>query len=174
MGNLTLIIIVLYILYYAGNILYDGFIKKEISNSKDEGETFSIETISEQNSTPVVTVGIEDVEEMNTPKSFNKREIFDEAVENATKNYADLENLRKRFETEQELDGTSEEISDEEFDTNSFNEMFENSDGSSSITSILEKEKKAKIDFKKFLNLAETSIKIISKEDGTRIYQTTI
>ena len=73
MIKISLCILAVYLTYYAGNILYDLFLKKEKEIYKEETEEFSLSEISEQYEDLTATIGIEDVENLNTPKSFNKK-----------------------------------------------------------------------------------------------------
>ena len=75
MAKFIFILLVLYVIYYTGNIVYDLFIKKSNSLITEESDVFSITEFEEQNRDDVTSVGIEDVENLNTPKSFNKREF---------------------------------------------------------------------------------------------------
>jgi hypothetical protein len=75
MAKFIIILLVLYVIYYTGNIVYDLFIKKGNSLITEENDVFSIAEFEEQNRDDVTSVGIEDVENLNTPKSFNKREL---------------------------------------------------------------------------------------------------
>jgi hypothetical protein len=44
-------IIAIYLLYYAGNVLYDLFLKKDSSKKTDETEEYSLTEFSEENKT---------------------------------------------------------------------------------------------------------------------------
>ncbi|WP_346986144.1 hypothetical protein [Chryseobacterium sp. POE27] len=103
MIKISLTILAVYVLYYAGNIVYDLFLKKEKETYKEETEEFSLSEISEQYEDLTATIGIEDVENLNTPKSFNKNVIHSDITE-GNEERQDLEYLRKQFESEQDLD----------------------------------------------------------------------
>ncbi len=103
MIKISLCILAVYLMYYAGNILYDLFLKKKKVTYKEETEEFSLSEISEQYEYPTKNVGIEDVENLNTPKSFNKNPIHSEYTER-NEERQDLEYLREQFESEQDLD----------------------------------------------------------------------
>ncbi|STC94588.1 Uncharacterised protein [Chryseobacterium carnipullorum] len=92
-----------YLTYYAGNILYDLFLKKEKETYKEETEEFSLSEISEQYEDLTATIGIEDVENLNTPQSFNRNPIHSDYTE-GNEERQDLEYLRELFESEQDLD----------------------------------------------------------------------
>lgn len=61
MIKISLCILAVYLMYYAGNIWYDLFLKKEKENYKEEAEEFSLSEISEQYEDLTKNVGIEDV-----------------------------------------------------------------------------------------------------------------
>ena len=101
----SLILLGAYLLYYAGNIVYDLFLKKEKTLHTDATEEFSLADFAESESLPPSSIGIEDVENIRTPKSFLKSEIQISQVQNTFEENPDLEELRRRFESEQDLDG---------------------------------------------------------------------
>lgn len=103
MIKISLAILTVYLLYYAGNIVYDLFLKKDKKSNEDETEEFSLSEISEEQGF-VSSVGIEDVENLNTPKSFNKNPIQRDGINETTEERQDLERLRQLFESEQDLD----------------------------------------------------------------------
>jgi hypothetical protein len=75
MTKIIISIISVYLLYYAGNIIYDLFLKKDISKHQDETEEYSLNDFLDNNTTEVKEVSIDDVENINTPNSFNKKEL---------------------------------------------------------------------------------------------------
>ena len=97
-------------------------------------------------------VGIEDVESLNMPKSFNKKEI---RPQHASQNeeMLSLEELRQRFESEQDLDDDLPEVQPEK-----------------------EKETpKAKdTGWQNILNLSETMVQLVSNIDGHKVYHSTM
>ena len=103
MIKISLCILAVYLMYYAGNIAYDLFLKKEKEIHKEETEEFSLSEISEQYEELTATIGIEDVENLNTPKSFNKNPLYSDFTER-NEERQELEYLRKLFESEQDLD----------------------------------------------------------------------
>ena len=103
MIKISLAILTVYLLYYAGNIVYDLFLKQDKKSNENETEEFFLSEISEEEGF-VSTIGIEDVENLNTPKSFNRNPIQKE-VNEITEERQDLERLRQLFESEQDLDG---------------------------------------------------------------------
>lgn len=193
MIKISLCILAVYLTYYAGNILYDLFLKKERETYKEETEEFSLSEISEQYEDLTKNVGIEDVENLNTPKSFNKDQIHSDITE-GNEERQDLEYLRELFESEQDLD---------EFDNPSKKDFVENESLSypenteSSEASFDQKDKipdekedenpnqkensKATVnndkqtsrikDWKAMLNLSETLVQMVANHDGYKVYQ---
>lgn len=197
MIKISLTILAVYVLYYAGNIVYDLFLKKEKETYKEETEEFSLSEISEQYEDLTKNVGIEDVENLNTPKSFNKNPIHSGITE-GNEERQDLEYLREQFESEQDLD---------EFDNPSkkdFTEMEsqthpENAESSEeylhqkeTISTEKENQKPNEVisenpttgsadqetsrikDWKAMLNLSETLVQMVANYDGYKVYQSTM
>jgi hypothetical protein len=103
MIKISLTILTVYLIYYAGNILYDLFLKKEKGAYKEESQEFSLSEISEQYEELTATIRIEDVENIKTPKSFNIKELIPIPIEEANERQ-DLEYLKEKFESEQDLE----------------------------------------------------------------------
>lgn len=174
MIKISLCILAVYLLYYAGNILYDLFLKREKENYKEEAEEFSLSEISEQYEDLNKNVGIEDVENLNTPRSFNKIIIHPDSIEGKEERQ-DLQHLREQFESEQDIDNfqNEEEMSEDQpeiSDTlprhNEENIPDQNTDKSSLTVSKTNKDK-----FRNLLNLAETSVQLIANNNGYKTYQ---
>lgn len=174
MIKISLCILAVYLMYYAGNIAYDLFLKKEKENDKEEAEEFSLSEISEQYENLTKNIGIEDVENLNTPKSFNKSIIHPDSIEGKEERQ-DLQHLREQFESEQDIDNFQdvEEISDDQpgiseaFPTHNAESIPDlNTDKSDLTASQINKDK-----FRNLLNLAETSVQLISNIDGYKTYQ---
>ncbi|MDR7693404.1 hypothetical protein PG593_03555 [Riemerella anatipestifer] len=101
MGKSFLIILGLYLLYYTGNIIYDLFLKKEeVIETENSEQSFSLSELAEQNQNTPISVGIEDVETLSTPKSFEKEEYDFLSINQEPKN---LEELQKKYEDENQL-----------------------------------------------------------------------
>ena len=170
----SLILLGAYLLYYAGNIVYDLFLKKEKTLHTDATEEFSLADFAESESLPPSSVGIEDVENIRTPKSFLKSEIQISQVQNTFEENPDLEELRRRFESEQDLDGfddVEKPIKNVTENTESIqsknNENHQNQIQEEQASSI---QKSNKNKWHQLLNLAETSVQMISHNDGYKIY----
>lgn len=101
----SLILIGIYVLYYAGNIVYDLFLKKEKTAVTDESEEFSLVSFAKTESPPESRIEIDDVENIRTPKSFQKVNPPVSIEPSTAFDEHDLEELRRKFEAEEELDG---------------------------------------------------------------------
>lgn len=188
MTKFLIILIALYVLYYIGNIVYDLFIKKESTLVTEESDVFSLAEFEEQNRDDVTTVGIEDVENLNTPKSFNKREF---PVNNdLSENREDIEVWRQRFESEQNIDSFEsgilankeeeiafvkiiEENSNNQGDTEDedANDHNHNTDKSLEAANIQLPRKVDNAQFREMFNQAETIVQTIEHEDGRKVFQ---
>lgn len=188
MTKFLIILIALYVLYYIGNIVYDLFIKKESTLVTEESDVFSLAEFEEQNRDDVTTVGIEDVENLNTPKSFNKRGF---PVNNdLSENREDIEVWRQRFESEQNIDyfesgilaNKEEEIafvkiieenSNNQGDTEDedANDHNDNTDKSLEAANIQLPRKVDNAQFREMFNQAETIVQTIEHEDGRKVFQ---
>ena len=169
MAKFIIILLALYVIYYTGNIVYDLFIKKGNSLITEESDVFSITEFEEQNRDEVTSVGIEDVENLNTPKSFNKREF--PINEKPSEERQNIDVLRQRFESEQDIDS---------FEPSAINQNKEEEEYESEIHDDIEIEspkedkvlaKKANKEmFDDFLNLAETLVQLVSNNKGHKVY----
>lgn len=156
MGKFLIIIGIFYFLYYAGMIIYDLFIKKEVVVNPDDTQVFSVGDYAEENREELKAVGIEDVENINTPKSYIKKEIS--RIDETTEESPDIDELRKKFEAEESIDfeiSREEDIQKEE-----------------TIESVPQNGKDdKKTNFHELLNLAETQVQVVASQDGRKIYQ---
>lgn len=152
MIKFTLTLLAVYILYYGGNILYDLFIKKEKVIVADEGETFSLEDIAAKDSEPISNVGIEDVENINMPNQFQKNEWSNNNNDEDSSHVQDIEELRKRFEAEQEID-----------DISSTKNKIETPPVATK-----------KSEWKEILGKAETNVKLVANYEGHKVFHSLI
>ncbi|MEZ7508655.1 hypothetical protein QO190_05505 [Cloacibacterium sp. Arc13] len=197
MIKISLCILAVYLTYYAGNILYDLFLKKEKEIYKEETEEFSLSEISEQYEDLTATIGIEDVENLNTPKSFNKNPVHSDITE-GNEERQDLEHLRELFESEQDLDEFDNpskkdsteienqpypqkaELSDAYFDQKEEipdeieNEKPNEVISENPITVSADQETSRIKDWKAMLNLSETLVQMVANYDGYKVYQSTM
>ena len=170
----SFILLAVYFLYYAGNVVYDLFLKKEKTVHTDDTEEFSLADFAQSESLPPSSVGIEDVENIRTPKSFLKSEIPTAQAQNTFEENPDLEELRRRFESEQDLDGfdnDEEAVKSTTENTEAIqsksNENHQNHIQEEQASSI---QKSNRNKWYQLLNLAETSVQMISHNDGYKIY----
>ena len=170
----SFILLVAYFLYYAGNIVYDLFLKKEKTAQTDAVEEFSLADFAESESLPPSSIGIEDVENIRTPKSFLKSEIPIAQAQNAFEENPDLEELRRRFESEQDIDGFDND--EEPVKNTTENTEVVQSKNSENYKNQIQVEQASSIQksnrnkWHQLLNLAETSVQMISHNDGYKIY----
>jgi len=174
----SLILLAAYFLYYAGNILYDLFLKKGKIIHVDLTEEFSLDGFAQTDAEPPSLIGIEDVENLSTPKSFLKREL-DSQKSSSTDEQPDLEEMRKRFEAEQDIDDmpasvndtTAVTVGENPSDNTSHrqdmpNKAEEHSKG--------EKAEPKKSHWKELLNLSETTVQLVANYDGQKVYHSVI
>ena len=170
----SFILLVAYFLYYAGNIVYDLFLKKEKIVHTDATEEFSLADFAQSESLPPSSIGIEDVENIRTPKSFLKSEIPISQAENAFEENPDLKELRRRFESEQDIDGFDND--DEPVKNTTENSEVVQSKNNENHQDHIQEEQASSIQksnrnkWHQLLNLAETSVQMISHNDGYKIY----
>lgn len=146
MIKFSLLLLTAYVLYYAGNIIYDLFIKKEATIHQEESEIFSLSEFTDKKEDPKV-VGIEDVENLNTPQSFTKKEIIPKSSSEDEERLS-LDELRQRFESEQDLNDIS--VSEPEKEREALKEKDSN--------------------WQNILNLSETMVQLVSNIDGHKVY----
>ena len=174
MTKFLIILLALYFLYYLGNIVYDLFLKKESTVVTEEIDVFSLD-FEEQNRVAITTVGIEDVENLNTPKSFNKKEF--QIDTEMSEEREDIEVWRQRFESEQNIDsfdsGTLESIGDDnnldEVIGAERNETDLRDEADSEVNQNLRKLNNDR--WYQMLNDAETTVQLISNTNGHKVYQ---
>ena len=170
----SLILLAVYFLYYAGNIVYDLFLKKEKLVETDNIEEFSLGDFAHSENHSPTPIGIEDVENIRTPKSFLKSEIPIVQTQNTFEENSDLEDLRRRFESEQDIDGFDNDdepvkntTENTEVVQSKNNENYQNQIQEEQASSI---QKSNRNKWHQLLNLAETSVQMISHNDGYKIY----
>lgn len=131
-----------YIVYYIANIVYDLFLKKDKQNNENDVEEISLKSLVDEK---VKIVGIDDVESASMPSSFQDKNI---TTKEDDEQEIDIDELRRRFENEENLNEEKKEIS---------------------------KTKKhlsiSKIDVMSFLNDAETNVQMIANIDGFKTYE---
>ena len=174
MTKFLIILLALYFLYYIGNIVYDLFLKKESTVATEEIDVFSLD-FEEQNRVAITTVGIEDVENLNTPKSFNIKEF--QIDPEMSEEREDIEVWRQRFESEQNIDsfdsGTLGSVGDDnnldEVMGAERNEADLRDEADSEVNQNLRKINNDR--WYQMLNDAETTVQMISNMNGHKVYQ---
>ena len=170
----SFILLSVYFLYYAGNVVYDLFLKKEKTVHTDATEEFSLADFAQSESLPPSSIGIEDVENIRIPKSFLKSEIPTAQAQKTFEENSDLDELRRRFESEQDIDGFDNDdepvkntTENTEVVQSKNNENYQNQIQEEQASSI---QKSNRNKWHQLLNLAETSVQMISHNDGYKIY----
>ncbi|GEM53007.1 hypothetical protein EB1_27970 [Empedobacter brevis NBRC 14943 = ATCC 43319] len=146
----SLLLITAYVIYYAGNIIYDLFLKKETAVNREESEVFSFSDYALDKEEPEA-VGIEDVENLNLPQSFTQKEIIPKLSPEHEERLS-LDELRQRFESEQDLDDVLEN------EPERTKEESKNKDNG----------------WHQILNLSETMVQLVSNIDGHKVYHSTM
>ena len=176
MTKFLIILLALYMLYYIGNIVYDLFVKKESTLVTEESDVFSLAEFEEQNRDDVTTVEIEDVENLNTPKSFTKREF--PLNNDSSEDREDIEIWRRRFESEQNIDSFDLDAVKSEVAQNVIDEVTATENNEPELMDQVSTEDTYKIlrkinkeQWYQMLNDAETTVQMISNTNGHKVYQ---
>ena len=147
------IILGLYFLYYVGMVIYDLFLKKEkVVEAENSEQNYSISDFAQQNKETPVVVGIEDVENIRTPKSY---EEIQEPFLSATDENQDIEKLKSKYEDEKKLEEEEMEIAEEQT---------ENKNPSIADKPI------SNLKIKDILNHINTKVKMVANYDGQKVY----
>lgn len=149
MIKFSLLLLLAYLLYYAGNIIHDLFFKKE-TGKEEESEVFSFSDFSLAKAEPEI-VGIEDVESLNMPKSFSKKEVVLQDSPQDEERLS-LDELRQRFESELDLDDHYQKESEKKEETS----------------------KSKDNGWQNILNLSETMVQMVANIDGYKVYHSTM
>lgn len=176
MTKFLIILLALYILYYIGNMVYDLFVKKESTLVTEEIDVFSLVEFEEKNRDAVTTVGIEDVENLNTPKSFNKKEfLIDTEI---SEEREDIEVWRRRFESEQNIDSFDVDAVESEVVHNVIDHVTPTKNHEPELMDQVSTEDPNQILHKinkeqwyQMLNDAESTVQMISNTNGHKVYQ---
>ena len=147
------IILGLYFLYYVGMVIYDLFLKKEkVVEAENSEQNYSISDFAQQNKETPVVVGIEDVENIRTPKSY---EEIQEPFLSATDENQDIEKLKNKYEDENKLEEEEMEIAEEQTESKN--------------PSIADKPI-SNLKIKDILNHINTKVKMVANYDGQKVY----
>jgi len=153
------IILGLYFLYYVGMVIYDLFLKKEkVVEAENSEQNYSISDFAQQNKKTPVVVGIEDVENIRTPKSY---EEIQEPFLSATDENQDIEKLKSKYEDENKLDEEEMEIAENKTESE---EQTENKNPSIADKPI------SNLKIKDILNHINTKVKMVANYDGQKVY----
>ncbi len=173
------IVVIVYVLYYTGNILYDIFLKKETQViDQENAEEFSF-------GESVRNVAMEQVEEMTTSSHFevDEDEIFSNDDSSEPEADVDVEALKRKYQEEINIE-ENDDKNDTSYQETQIKEEptaptsdTENVGGFSNEKDTVDKSeliKKNKQRFKEFLNLAETSVQTIITADGEKLFKSTM
>lgn len=153
------IILGLYFLYYVGMVIYDLFLKKEkVVEAENSEQDYSISDFAQQNKETPVVVGIEDVENIRTPKSY---EEIQEPFLSATDENQDIEKLKSKYEDENKLEEEEMEIAENKTESE---EQTENKNPSIADKPI------SNLKIKDILNHINTKVKMVANYDGQKVY----
>lgn len=153
------IILGLYFLYYVGMVIYDLFLKKEkVVEAENSEQNYSISDFAQQNEETPVVVGIEDVENIRTPKSY---EEIQEPFLSATDENQDIEKLKNKYEDENKLEEGEMEIAENKTESE---EQTENKNPSIADKPI------SNLKIKDILNHINTKVKMVANYDGQKVY----
>lgn len=159
MGKITIILLLVYLLYYAVNIVYDLFFKKELilADNKTDDFVLGFDVVADV----PTSVYQEEIEPLNAPSSFEYNEDMEEIEEQDWDKVIQDENslnaLKEKWEEEVllESDGKTKEGQ---------TEIDDRTDDS------LQRET-MKRDFKNLLDQAETNISVELNESGHKLYK---
>ncbi len=146
MGKFITILFGVYIVYYVGNIIYDLFLIRDPENTDNEEDVFSLEQDADENN--IVPVTIDDVEDIKRPA--NQEQEIDENMATEEQEEPDINDLRKKYENEKQID-----------DFNSAPTIEEKIERAKKINSAV---------FKEMLRKAETSIQVVDL-NGQKVYK---
>jgi hypothetical protein len=153
------IILGLYFLYYVGMVIYDLFLKKEkVVEVENSEQNYSISDFAQQNKETPVVVGIEDVENIRTPKSY---EEIQEPFLSATDENQDIEKLKNKYEDENKLEEEEMEIAENKIEPEVQTENKNPSIADKPISNLK---------IKDILNHINTKVKMVANYDGQKVY----
>lgn len=163
----SLILLGIYFLYYGANIMYDLYLKKHKKTETDTTEEFSLD-IPENEKSPT-QVNIEDVEDLRIPNSYLK-EGFQTNNDELQEARPDLDDLRSRFESEEDLDKEHGENPIIQTTAQSLPELNNVKMQPAVITGQKEESFSRKNEWKEMLRLSETTVQMVANYDGQKVY----
>jgi len=163
----SFILLGIYFLYYGANIMYDLYLKKHKKTETDTTEEFSLD-ISENEKSPT-QVNIEDVEDLRIPNSYLK-EGFQTNNDELQEARPDLDDLRSRFESEEDLDKEHSENPLVLTTAQSLSELNNVKMRPEVATGQKEEFASRKNEWKEMLRLSETTVQMVANYDGQKVY----
>ncbi len=163
----SLILLGIYFLYYGANIMYDLYLKKHKKTETDTTEEFSLD-IPENEKSPT-QVNIEDVEDLRIPNSYLK-ESFQTNNDELQEARPDLDDLRSRFESEEDLDKEHSENPIIQTTAQSLSELNNVKMQPEVTTGQKEESASRKNEWKEMLRLSETTVQMVANYDGQKVY----
>lgn len=163
----SLILLGIYFLYYGANIMYDLYLKKHKKTETDTTEEFSLD-IPENEKSPT-QVNIEDVEDLRIPNSYLK-EGFQTNNDELQEARPDLDDLRSRFESEEDLDKVHSENPIIQTTVQSLSELNNVKMQPEVTTGQKEESASRKNEWKEMLRLSETTVQMVANYDGQKVY----
>lgn len=175
----SLILLTVYILYYTGIVVYDLFLKKEKSVLSDVWEEFLLNDSGPEERQQPRAVGIEDVENLRPPNSFLSTEIYPTAHQNFLEPDGHLEELRTRFENEQDLEIITNEPKKRVRDrgqVQNYSSKHLHEKPADVIIKSLQSEAGAEglNRWDRIVSLSESSIVLVANYDGHKVFHSTI
>lgn len=163
MGRFVLIVLGVYLLYYAVNIIYDLYIKKEKVEDSEE-EVITLDGIDTEEN--ISNIEIDDVEEMNMPQNFSNEEMYatDEDTDDE-RTVKDISKLKNKYQEELELDQITQGKKTEEKVENLEIKNEENSKTKKGFRKL-----PTPLDVQNILKQASSKIFIVGVEDGYACY----
>lgn len=181
MGKILGYVLILYGLYYVGNIIYDLFLAKEKVDKNDEdGETISLADLDVTNDyqdNEIYNVVVDDVESVQMPLSYD---IEEEKVSYGSDKDEQFDHLKKTFEEEESFDWYNQEEIEKKKDLTKSENVLKNIVQNVSKNVVSEK----KIFFKNneeetnlwkgFIEKASTSVLMTENDGGHKTFRSTL
>ncbi|PQA94962.1 hypothetical protein B0A70_06470 [Chryseobacterium piscicola] len=150
-------------------------------------EEFSLGEFAQTDNQPTHQVRIEDVENIKMPQSFLMKELHPSQTQKSLEENPSLEELRKRFEAEHDIDemipvaeqnkseNENEKETKKEVENPSEKENIPNQNINEPDENSKTKESDNKKNYwKELLNLSETTVKMVANYEGQKVYHSTI
>lgn len=164
MGKFVLVVLGIYILYYAGNIIYDLYIKKEKVEEPEE-QVLTIDGIETEEN--VSNIQIDDVEEINSAQNTQEEYESDYNGDDDKSQHTqqiNIETIKQKHEAENELENYTTDENKDESDTESI-EIQEEPIVKKGFGKLF-----SPFDIKQMIQNAETKVTIADVKDGYAFY----